>query len=56
MRNSGLFSSLFIEEVAGEVRLDDAALGGMATLTQNWGTRKEQDAASLWAATMRRQK
>ena len=48
MRNSGLFGTLFIEEVADEVSLDDAALGRMATLTQTWGTRNEQDAATLW--------
>lgn len=48
MRNNGLFSTLFIEEVAAEVSLDDAGLGRMATLTQTWGTRKAEDIASLW--------
>ena len=39
MKNNGLFSSLFIEELKDSVMLDDAAQGRMATLAQTWRTR-----------------
>ena len=48
MKNNGLFSSLFIEELKDAVKLDDAAQGRMATLTQTWRTRNSQDTESLW--------
>jgi hypothetical protein len=48
MRNSGLFSTMFIDEVKDEVSLDDSGLGRMATLTQTWGIRNDQDAETLW--------
>ena len=48
MKNNGLFSSLFIEELKDSVKLDDAALGRMATLAQVWRTHERQDAISLW--------
>jgi len=48
MKNNGLFSSLFIDELKDIVKLDDSAQGRMATLAQTWRTRNTQDAESLW--------
>jgi len=53
MKNNGLFSSLFIDELKNRVKLDDAALGRMATLTQTWQSRDTQDADSLWESFMK---
>lgn len=48
MKNNGLFSSLFIEELKDSIKLDDAAQGRMATLAQTWWTRSIKDTESLW--------
>lgn len=48
MKNNGLFSTLFIDDLKEEVELDDAAQGRMATLAQTWRTRKMDSAESLW--------
>ncbi|MFH2000020.1 MAG: hypothetical protein ABIK28_10080, partial [Planctomycetota bacterium] len=48
MKNNGLFSSFFIEDLKERVALDDAAKGRMSTLAQTWCTRKTQDTESLW--------
>jgi len=48
MKNNGLFSTLFIEELKEGVELDDAAKGRMATLAQTWRTRKMDSAESVW--------
>ena len=48
MKNKGLFSTLFIEDVKGEVRLDDMASGRMATLAQKWQSRDKQNRETLW--------
>ncbi len=48
MKNKGLFSSLFIEDLKKGVDLDDAAQGRMATLAQTWSARDAKDAESLW--------
>jgi len=53
MKNNGLFSSLFIEELKDSVKLDDAAQGRMATLTQTWRTRNIQDTESLWESFLK---
>ncbi len=53
MKNNGLFSSLFIEDLKKSVKLDDTALGRMATLTQTWRTRNTQDAESLWESFLK---
>ena len=53
MRNNGLFSTLFIDDVRGEVELDDQARGRMATLAQTWSTSKRQDAEALWGTFMK---
>ena len=53
MENNGLFSSLFIQELKKSVKLDDAALGRMATLAQTWSTRNIQDADSLWESFLK---
>jgi type I restriction-modification system DNA methylase subunit len=48
MKNNGLFSTLFIEDLKEGVELDDAAKGRMATLAQTWRTRKMDTGESLW--------
>ena len=53
MRNNGLFSSLFIDELKDSVTLNDAAQGRMATLAQTWSSRKTQDTDSLWDSFMK---
>ena len=53
MRNNGLFSSLFIEELKDSVRLDDAAQGRMATLAQTWRTRNIQNTDTLWKSFLK---
>ena len=53
MKNNGLFSSLFIEELKDSVKLDDAAQGRMATLAQTWRTRDTQDTESLWESFLK---
>lgn len=54
MRNNGLFSTLFIENLKERVTLDDAAQGRMATLAQTWHARKDQDAESLWESFLKK--
>ena len=53
MKNNGLFSSLFIEELKNIVKLDDAAQGRMATLAQTWRSRNPKDTESLWESFMK---
>ncbi|MFH1881650.1 MAG: hypothetical protein ABIL62_02925 [Planctomycetota bacterium] len=53
MKNNGLFSSLFIEELKDSVKLDDAAQGRMATLAQTWRSRNAQDTESLWESFLK---
>ena len=53
MKNDGLFSSLFIDELKDRVTLDDAAQGRMATLAQTWRTRNTQDTESLWESFLK---
>jgi len=53
MKNNGLFSSLFIEELKDSVKLDDAAQGRMATLAQTWRTRSTDDTESLWESFLK---
>ena len=53
MKNNGLFSSLFIEELKDSVKLDDAAQGRMATLAQTWRTHNSEDAKSLWESFLK---
>jgi hypothetical protein len=53
MKNNGLFSSLFIEELKDVVKLDDAAQGRMATLAQTWRSRSSQDTESLWESFLK---
>jgi hypothetical protein len=54
MKNNGLFSSLFIEELKDVVKLDDAAQGRMATLAQTWRSRNSQNTESLWESFLNR--
>jgi len=54
MKNNGLFSSLFIENLKERVALDDAARGRMATLAQTWHVRKTQDTELLWESFLKR--
>ena len=53
MRNNGLFSSLFIDELKNTIEIEDAAQGRMATLAQTWRTRKTHDTVSLWDSFLR---
>jgi hypothetical protein len=53
MKNNGLFSSIFIEDLKERVALDDAAQGRMATLAQTWRTRNTQDTESLWESFLK---
>lgn len=53
MKNNGLFSSLFIDELKDKVTLDDAAQGRMATLAHTWRSRNTQDTESLWDSFMK---
>jgi hypothetical protein len=53
MKNNGLFSSLFIEELKDIVKLDDAAQGRMATLAQTWRSRNPKDTESLWESFLK---
>jgi len=48
MKNKGLFSTLFIEDIREEVELDDNGQGRMATLAQKWQTRDESSTEKLW--------
>jgi Eco57I restriction-modification methylase len=53
MKNNGLFSSLFIDELKDSITLNDAAQGRMATLAQTWHTRNTYDAESLWESFLK---
>lgn len=53
MKNKGLFSSLFIEDLKRHIALDDAAQGRMATLAQTWQARNVQDTESLWTSFLK---
>jgi len=53
MKNNGLFSTLFIDELKERTTLDDAAQGRMATLAQTWRSRNAQDTESLWNSFMK---
>jgi len=53
MKNNGLFSTLFIEDVREEIELDDQARGRMATLAQTWSTSQRDTADDLWGTFMK---
>ena len=53
MKNNGLFSTLFIEDVRQKIDLDDLAQGRMATLAQIWRTSGEKPVESLWDSFMK---
>jgi hypothetical protein len=53
MKNNGLFSSLFINELKDSVALNDAAQGRMATLSQTWRSRTTQDTESIWESFLK---
>ncbi len=53
MKNNGLFSSIFIEDLKKSVTLDDAAQGRMATLAHTWSSRKAQDTESIWESFLK---
>ena len=54
MKNQGLFSTLFIEEIREDIKLDDAAHGEMATLAQIWRDRNASSGETLWASFLQR--
>lgn len=53
MKNKGLFSSLFIDDLKEHAKLDDAGLGRMATLAQTWRTHDSKDTESLWESFLK---
>ncbi len=53
MKNKGLFSTLFIEEVREEVELDDNGRGRMATLARKWQTRDDSSTDKLWESFLK---
>ena len=48
MKNKGLFSTLFIDELRNKISLDDQARGRLATLSQTWKTADKKNTESLW--------
>jgi hypothetical protein len=54
MRNNGLFSSIFLDKLKGDVKLNDTAIGRMATLTQTWQTRSTEDTEVLWKSFLKK--
>jgi len=48
MRNNGLFTALFIDQIRSGVVLDDAGQGRMATLTHTWNNCDRTGLKSLW--------
>jgi len=53
MKNNGLFSTLFIEDVRKQIDLNDLAQGRMATLVQIWRTSGEKPVETLWDSFMK---
>ena len=53
MKNNGLFSTLFLDDLKQEVELDDLAKGRMATLRHAWKNRKADDSTALWNSFMK---
>jgi len=53
MKNNGLFSTLFIEEIRKDTGLDDLARGRMATLVHAWKTREHGNLETLWETFMK---
>ena len=54
MKNQGLFSTLFIEEIRGDIEVDDTARGEMATLAQLWRDRNATNRETLWTSFLQR--
>jgi hypothetical protein len=54
MKNQGLFSTLFIEDVRQDIKLDDAAQGELATLAQIWRDHNAATADTLWTTFLQR--
>ncbi|MFP3868503.1 MAG: Eco57I restriction-modification methylase domain-containing protein [Desulfobacteraceae bacterium] len=48
MKNHGLFSSFFIDEVLNKISLDDSARGRLATLTQTWQDHEASSREGRW--------
>jgi hypothetical protein len=48
MKNSGLFSTLFLEDLASKLSLDDGARGRRDTLAQTWQGRSSETVYGLW--------
>src|SRR5262245_53397285 len=48
MKNQGLFSKIFIEEVRAEVDLEDNGRGRMGTLAQKWQSKEDSSTEKLW--------
>jgi hypothetical protein len=48
MKNSGLFSTIFLESVQQGISCPDDAQGRLVTLSQSWQRRDATDASTLW--------
>ncbi|MBN1546047.1 MAG: hypothetical protein JW902_05235, partial [Syntrophaceae bacterium] len=53
MKNKGLFSTLFIDNIGKEIRFDDLARGRMGTLIHTWKTHTHGNLESLWETFMK---
>ena len=53
MLNNGLFSTLFIDEIGKEIRLNDLARGRMSTLVHAWKTSTQGNLETLWETFMK---
>jgi len=48
MKNSGLFSTIFIDSVQKDIDCSDDAQGRLVTLSQSWGRRDASGSTPLW--------
>jgi len=54
MRNQGLFSTLFIEDLKAGVSVDNAARGRLAVLGQTWGGCERSNREALWESFIKK--
>lgn len=54
MRNNGLFSTLFIEDLKAKVTVDDAARGRLAVLGQTWDACDQASREALWESFIKK--
>lgn len=54
MKNNGLFSTLFIEDLKNEVEVDDSARGRLAVLGQTWGSCDRSTREAMWESFIKK--